>query len=119
MKERRRYPRVDQALELNVVADKKRSAVKTLNVSCGGALLSHREPIELMTKMAVSLTLPKRRIKCHGVVVRCDQESSAKKRSGSYLIGVAFLDLQGADRRALAEHVLESMMAKERDRKRS
>lgn len=109
MAERRRYPRVSGAFPLQLGQGPEAVAAKTLNISCGGALCRVDRPIPAMTRVTVALALPTRRIRCVGAVVRCRGGTAA----------VYFMRMRGADRRALAEFVLNSMLGRMHGRRRS
>ncbi len=111
MRERRRYPRVPRAVKLQVQEGVAPIATSTVNISCGGVLCWLDYPLAPMTKVAITLALPKRRIECTGAVVRCEPAPAAAIRHrGRYRVAFFFLELARPDHRAIAEFVLQSMM---------
>ena len=110
--ERRRYPRVEEYLRIEVAKGHEQIVTKTVNLSCGGTLCWLEHPLPLMTKVVVSLALPTRLVHCRGVVVRCESVRAAAERlRGQYRVALFFTELARRDHRAIAEFVLESMFA--------
>jgi len=118
--ERRRYPRVDKALRLQVHRGHEELATETINVSCGGALCRLDRPLPPMTKVAVALALPTRLVRCMAAVVRCRAVRRAEARArGRYQLALFFTDVSRRDHRAIAEFILESMLTHAHGRRRS
>ena len=118
-RERRRYPRIDRPLRIRVAGEGEQVATQTVNVSCGGTLCWLEQPLPSMTKVAVSLALPKRLVRCIGVVVRCQPVPAVKARDhGRYRAALLFTDLSRDDHRAIAEFVLDSMFTRMHGRRR-
>ena len=113
--ERRKYPRIDQAVPLKVATAQGEFLVETNNLSCGGVLCWFPESCQPMTKLDISLELPvpdpeHRRIHCLGVVIR--QEHRAEQRKTTpYLTAIFFSEISAVDRRRIAEFVLQSMLS--------
>lgn len=116
-RERRRYPRIDSILPLSVTRGQERLATKTANVSCSGVMCHLPQPLSLMTRVAVTLALPRRTVQCVAVVVRCQRETRPTRRQG-FQIALFFPDISRADHRAIAEYVLDSMMTHAHGRRR-
>ena len=109
----RRYPRIARALKIRVARGAEQVATETVNVSCGGALCWLSRPLPVMTKVAVALALPKRLVRCTGVIVRCQGVPSAgAKGHGRYRAALFFTDVVRDDHRAIAEFVLGSMFTR-------
>lgn len=106
--ERRRYPRVTEALRLQVRRGASQIATETINVSCGGTLCWLKTPLKPMTRVAVALALPKRLVHCTGVVIRCIRVGSR------YQVGLFFTEISRQDHRAIAEFVLASILTHQR-----
>lgn len=117
--ERRRYPRIAQALKIQVnAADQSQVATETVNVSCGGTLCWLDHPVPAMTKVAIDLALPKRLVHCTGVVVRCQPMPSKTAKAGvRYRLAVFFTEVAREDHRAIAEFVLETMFTRAQHRR--
>lgn len=115
MRERRRYPRVAEHLQAQVVRGPEQIACSTVDISCGGALCRLRHAMPVMTKVAVALALPARLIHCRGVVVRCEpSRDGAAAARRTFRIAILFLELTREDHRAIAEFVLEAMLGRTR-----
>ena len=123
--ERRKYPRVAEAVLCRLVVGPEVLAVRTENLSCGGALCRLSLSIPSMTQLEISLELPQGGsskagqgvpVRCTGVVVR--QERLAQPGGeASYRTAIFFSDITLEDRRRIAEFVLQSML--HHDRRRS
>ncbi len=120
--ERRKYPRVYEAVPCQISAGSTTFVAETRNISCGGALCQFSQSIPLMTKLGITFTLPPlaserapRPVRCVGVVVRQEPQADSTGAS-SYVTAIYFLDLKPEDRRHIAEFVLQSMLAHDRRR---
>ncbi len=118
--EQRRYPRVPEVLPVAVARGSWQFRAKTVNVSCGGVLCVVGRPLPLMTRVALTLELPRRLVRCRGAVVRCRPAAAARgqRRSQAYRVAVLFMEMKPEDHRAVAEFVLQSMLGGRRDRRR-
>jgi c-di-GMP-binding flagellar brake protein YcgR len=80
--ERRKHPRVNKALSLKLSSLNADLVTETKNISASGVLCEVEHPLELFTKVKITLLLPIRdsvavktkvvRVACEGVVVRKD-----------------------------------------------
>ncbi len=104
--ERRQYPRVREKLECRLSAPAGAFSVRTDDLSCGGASCLMDQMIAPMTKLSVQIDLPASNpVRCTGVVLR----QQKTKNSGGYQTALYFSDLDGSDRKRIAEFVLQSM----------
>lgn len=88
----RKHPRVPLVTEVEAV-----SVGRTENLSAGGLLVVTRETLEPQTHVTVRFTLPpKQRIETTGIVVHSLPQVS---------MGIRFLELKEADRKAIEEYV--------------
>ncbi|MBI1953808.1 MAG: PilZ domain-containing protein [Candidatus Omnitrophica bacterium] len=115
--ERRKYPRVAEALLCQVKAGRGVLTAETRNLSCGGALFRISKSLPLLTRLNVSFVLPRAgngrspvAIRCAGVVVRKDRSARAAS-CRSYLTAVFFSRIKPTDRRRIAQFVLERMLS--------
>ncbi|MFZ2631041.1 MAG: PilZ domain-containing protein [Desulfosalsimonadaceae bacterium] len=77
LSERRRYPRIETRIPMNLVADKRNVSAETVNLSMSGICCRVDRPIEMMTCLEIVLMLPDEvapddvmYVECEGVVVR-------------------------------------------------
>lgn len=104
--ERRQYPRVREKLECRLSAASGLFSVRTDDLSCGGASCLMDQMIPPMTKLSVLIDLPASHpVRCTGVVLR----QRKAEVSGGYQTALYFSDLQGFDRKRIADFVLQSM----------
>ncbi len=112
--EKRKYPRVAEAVSCQLTLDGASFVAETGNISCGGALCLLDHPVPLMTQLEVAFHLPgsssPRLIRCVGVVVR------QQRQADGFATAVYFSNLKQEDRRLIAEFVLQSMLAHDRRR---
>lgn len=112
--ERRKYPRITQAVPCQLRVGPSLLQAETKNLSCGGFLCRLSTPLALMTKLAVALELPgktPRPIRCIGVVVRRESHEDREEPS-RYWTAIYFSQLKSGDRQRIAEFVLQSMLSK-------
>lgn len=106
--ERRRYPRIEQKLPVNVAADGYGFATVTKNISCVGAYCHIDKYIPPFTKVAVRLTLPITLksgdrvafVECRGVIVRTEDETS-----GGFNIAIFFNDIKDSQRHKISQYI--------------
>ena len=112
--EKRKYPRVAEAVSCQLTLEGAAFAAQTSNISCSGVLCILQRPIPLMTQMEMSFQLPgassSRLIRCVGVVVR------QQRAPDGFATAIYFSNLKQEDRRLIAEFVLQSMLSHERRR---
>jgi len=74
--ERRRYPRIEETLPIELLTDEYEISTETKNLSCIGAYCTVDRDIPVLTKLSIKLILPKdskdkyTKVNCRGVVVR-------------------------------------------------
>ena len=106
--ERRRYPRIEQKLPVNVEADGYGFATITKNVSCVGAYCHIDKYIPPFTKVGVKLSLPTvlkskegdSDVECKGVVVRTEDEAS-----GGFNIAIFFNEIKDTQRNKISHYI--------------
>jgi hypothetical protein len=107
-KERRRYPRVEQRLPLNIAANGYQFATATENVSCVGTYCRVDKYIPPFTRVKVRLTLPIKEanlsndydVECKGVIVR-----SEDSENGGFNIAVFFNEINDTQRHRISRYV--------------
>lgn len=120
-KERRKHPRVSEAVPCHVTAGNSSFITQTRNVSCTGVLCHLAKPLPFMTQLSIVLQVPSSTpqipsapICCTGVVVR--QAPCEEPQGAGYLTAIFFSKLQTEDRKRIAEFVLQSMFSHDRRR---
>ena len=112
VKERRKSPRIDTQLAMQVEMSG-RSAMdrplttESINLSAGGICANVRNQLEPLTKVGLTLLLPSfgpqgrktQVINCGGVVVRCEPAES------DFDLACAFTDVKKEDRRMIEEYI--------------
>lgn len=106
--ERRKHPRIEQRLPLQVAANGYDFATSTLNVSCLGAYCHINKYIPPFTKVMVRLALPiptvngkkNYNVECKGVVVRSEDENK-----GGFNIAVYFNDIADNQRQKISQYI--------------
>ncbi|HOZ49209.1 MAG TPA: PilZ domain-containing protein [Candidatus Hydrogenedentes bacterium] len=79
------------------------------NISSNGVLCHTAKPVPLMTKMSMSLVLPKPKrykVECEGIVVRCEPHESGDEH---YKVAILFTKLSEADRKAIETFVEQDL----------
>ena len=119
--ERRKHPRVSEAVPCQVSVGSEVFSTVTKNLSCGGALCVVSGPVAPMTKLRIEFELPgvhgagsstRQTVHCEGVVVRQDQLPLSE--NPAYLTAIFFSDIRQEDRRRIGEFVLHSMLTRDR-----
>lgn len=117
MKERRTTPRITAQLAMEVtLSGGMRASAESINVSANGIYFSSKTFIEPLTKLQITLLLPKtnpksktpREVKCEGVVVRTEPETPVPGQA-QYEIACYFTDIANADRASLESYILQQM----------
>ena len=107
--ERRRYPRIEHRIPLEIIANGYDFATATQNISCVGAYCRVDKYIPPFTKIMVRLTLPiaigNRRdnccdVECKGVVVRTEDEEN-----GGFNIAVFFNEIKNNQRKKISQYI--------------
>ena len=105
-REKRGYPRSGGG-PVRIIDDSDTMPLNQVeNISGSGVLCHSVEAIPLMKKMSLVLELPEpheRRVKCEGVVVRCEGSGS------DFKVAVEFTDLSDEDRQAILDFVRRSL----------
>lgn len=109
--ERRRYPRSRRGLPL--VVDESGPGVLNHvdNISANGVLCHTVKPVPLMTRMRISLDLPKpseRRIDAEGVVVRCIPH---ERGDDHFRVAILFTKIDDEDHEAIRQFVEQDIVA--------
>jgi hypothetical protein len=103
--ERRRYPRSRRGIQA-VVEDGGPGVLNHIDNISGSGIMCHTvRPIPLMTKMSMSLELPKpidHRISCEGVVVRCDPDPQG---DDNFKVAILYTTISEDDRDAIQSFV--------------
>lgn len=120
--EKRKFPRICEAIPFEIRHGTSSFAATTKNLSCGGALCALKQSIPPMTKLDVDLMLPAlsaspfpQRIHCVGVVVRVDPAADPGGPP-TFLTAIYFSEISPEDRRRIAEFVLDRMLSHDRRR---
>lgn len=106
--ERRRYPRIEKALPIKIMANGYDFATSTQNVSCIGAYCHVDKYIPSFTKIAVRLTLPivtndgvkNIDVECNGIIVRTEDEEK-----GGFNIAIFFNSIQDSQRKKISQYI--------------
>ncbi|MDD4979969.1 MAG: PilZ domain-containing protein [Candidatus Omnitrophica bacterium] len=106
--ERRRYPRIKQALPIKIVANGYDFTTSTQNISCVGAYCCLDKYIPPFTKIAAKVILPitnaKRienvEVECTGVIVRTED-----KENGGFNIAIFFNKITPGQRKKISQYV--------------
>jgi len=104
--ERRRYPRVEKKLPIELLTDKYEISTETKNLSCIGAYCTVDKDIPLLTKLSITLILPKKsedkciKVKCKGVVVRKEIINSNK-----FNIAIFFNDIKETEKNKILRYI--------------
>ena len=114
VKERRKAPRIDTRLALQVeraarTATERPLTTESVNLSSGGLCCSVRTPVEPLTKVGLTVLLPSfgrkgkktQVITCSGVVVRCERNSGEEE----FELACAFTDVKKEDKGLIEEYI--------------
>jgi c-di-GMP-binding flagellar brake protein YcgR len=81
--DKRRYPRIQTSIPMNLMADKRNVSAETLNLSINGVCCRVNRPIAMMTSLEVILMLPDEGspddlmyVECNGIVVRNEEKEN-------------------------------------------
>lgn len=117
MRERRRAPRIPARLAMEIeLGGKRLGGAQSINVSANGIYFSSQTYIEPLTKLRITLVLPKespmagegRLVRCEGIVVRTEPDSPLREQ-GSYEIACYFTDVREEDREILESYILKQI----------
>ncbi|MFH0913189.1 MAG: PilZ domain-containing protein [Candidatus Omnitrophota bacterium] len=106
--ERRLYPRIEQTLPINIIANGYDFATSTKNVSCIGAYCHLDKYIPPFTKLAIKVTLPiasgnrKKNVdvECSGVIVRTEDVAN-----GGFNIAIFFNRINDSQRKKISQYI--------------
>lgn len=106
-RDKRLYPRIEQALPVKIAANGFDFVTTTQNVSCVGAYCRIDKYIPPFTKVMVKLNLPvssanqdDHKVECYGVVVRTEDEDS-----GGFNIAIFFNKIKENQRQRIAGYL--------------
>lgn len=114
VKERRKAPRIDTRLALQVEratkpATERPITTESLNLSSGGLCCQVRSYVEPLTRVGLTVLLPSfgrkgkktQVVTCNGVVVRCDTHTPHQE----YELACTFTDIKKEDRLLIEEYI--------------
>ena len=106
LSERRRYPRIETRIPMNLLADRRNVSAETVNLSMSGVCCRVDRPIEMMTCLEVVLLVPDKGapddvkyVECEGIVVRNE------KTENGYHIAIFFNEMAIDEMRKLAAYI--------------
>jgi hypothetical protein len=109
--ERRRYPRVAKSLAIKLKDKEADFVTETKNVSCIGAYCTVNAYVAVLTKLRITLILPKSRdikaskpINCEGTVVRIEKCPPGIE-SNRYNIAIYFNQISKGDMKVIDHYV--------------
>jgi len=109
--ERRRYPRVAKSLAIKLKDKEADFVTETKNVSCIGAYCTVNAYVPVLTKLRITLILPKCRdvkaskpISCEGTVVRVEKCPPGTE-SNQYNIAIYFNQISKGDMKVIDHYV--------------
>lgn len=110
--ERRRYPRINKCVKLELNADDSTIAAETIDLSCIGASCRANKYISFMTKLKILFPLTEENqkknvenVEFHGVVVKVDKISSGPKTNDVYKLAIFFNDIEESVREKIADFI--------------
>ena len=106
LSERRRYPRIETRIPMNLVAEKRSVSAETINLSMNGVCCRVNRPIKMMTCLEIVLMLPDEGspddvmcVKCAGVVIRDE------KAANGHHLSIFFNKMERDEMRKLAAYI--------------
>lgn len=75
------------------------------NISCSGVLCRTHRPVAVMTKLEITLELPKpevRTVNAEGIVIRCDSNNAA---DSEFQVAILYTKLDDGDHHAIRRYV--------------
>ena len=109
--ERRRYPRVSKSLAIKLKDREADFVTETKNVSCIGAYCTVNAYVPVLTKLRITLILPKGRdikaskpINCEGTVVRIEKCPPGIE-SNRYNLAIYFNQISKGDMKVIDHYV--------------
>jgi hypothetical protein len=118
--ERRRYPRINKNMPLELKSGDSVVIAESINLSCIGAYCKVNKHIPLMTKLKIVFELlydsegnGGDHVECHGVVVRIDEVlSENSKVFGGYNVAIYFHDIEESEKNKIKNFVEKYRHAK-------
>ena len=117
--EHRRYPRLDERLQLRLRAENFDVVAKTINLSCLGAYCQLNKHIPLMTSLKIAFTLSygdqENRfdyVECNGVVVRVEEVLSESNMDSVFNTAIYFNEIEESEKEKI-ENFFEGYQCKE------
>ncbi len=112
--ERRRFRRADRNIAIKLRDQEADFVTETKNISCIGAYCSIDTYLPILTKLKITLLLPKCRnskkpkhITCEGTIVRVEHSGSPIENN-KYNIAIYFNEISKGDMKLIDEYVRES-----------
>lgn len=107
--ERRSSPRVKKVLPLKVRIPVQDAdiVIRTSDISCNGAFCCTEQFIAPMTRLDITMLIPRQsnkeaiKVTCKGIVVRVKEDA----RSKLFNIGIFFTDIKEKERRKLEDYI--------------
>jgi len=103
--EHRRYPRLDERLQLRLRAENFDVVAKTINLSCLGAYCQLNKHIPLMTSLKIAFALPYGDqenefdyVECNGVVVRVEEVLSESNMDSVFNTAIYFNEIEESEK---------------------
>lgn len=106
--ERRKYPRIEHSLPINIAANGYDFATTTQNLSCIGTYCHLDKYVPPFTKIVVKMVLPVTignkpesiGVECNGVIVRTEDE-----KQGGFNIAIFFSGIQNSQRNKIEQYI--------------
>ena len=113
MVNKRKFPRVRKRVPVKLCFSDSDVITETKNISGNGALCAVTKPLTLMTKLDITMLIPKtadaedtvKTIRCKGVVVRV--ERNGEDSEYSHDIAIFFNDIKDQDRKKLTSYIAQ------------
>ena len=101
MEERRKYPRLKSSFTLEVKPSKLKEG-QTHDISQGGIMFGHKEPITVGTILDLTMRVPglSGSVDVQGKVIRCETDAG-----GTFSVAVQFLDIDEATTKNILETI--------------
>ena len=116
--ERRRYPRVSKNIAIKIKDKEADFVTETQNISCIGAYCRLDSYIPILTKLKITLLLPRskgsktaRHITCEGTVVRIERSTDTLEHN-RYNIAIYFNHITKADMKIIDSYVKNNLSFK-------
>lgn len=112
--ERRNFIRIKDNLKAEIVTNKLSINSYTKNISASGVMCWSAEPISLMSKVKIVLSVPSyktissRKIDCYGIVVRFEPSNLNRIEEG-YNVAIQFSDITKDDQSTIDTYVRERL----------